>query len=44
MTEQKCTKWNIVKKQMVNEPIWHSVGPIQATGDVPYISSVALAL
>ena len=35
MTEQRCTARNIIKKQLVNEPIWGSVDPIQATGDVP---------
>ena len=35
MTEQRCTTRNVVKKQLVNEPIWYSVGPIYATGDVP---------
>jgi len=33
MTEQKCTR-NIIEKQLVNEPIWNSIDPIQATGDV----------
>ena len=35
MTEQRCTTRNVIKKQLVNEPTWHSVDPIQATGDVP---------
>ena len=35
MTEQRCTTRNIVKKQLVNEPMWHSVDPIQVIGDVP---------
>ena len=34
MTEQRYITRNIVKKQSVNELIWHSVDPIQATGDV----------
>ena len=34
MTEQRCITRNIIKNQSVNEPIWYSVDPIQATGDV----------
>ena len=48
MTEQRCTTRKVVKKQLVNDPIWNSVDPIQATGDVPVyqhcgISTIVLA-
>ena len=26
---------NVIKKQLVNKPVWPSVDPIQAAGDVP---------
>jgi len=43
MTEQRFITRNVVKKQLVNEPIWHSVDPIQATGDVPVYQQCDIA-
>ena len=43
MTKQRCITWNVVKKQLVNEPIWHNVDPIPATGDVPVYQEYDIA-
>jgi len=35
MTEQRCKTGNVTEKQLVIEPLWHNVDPIQVYGDVP---------
>ena len=43
MTKQRCITRNVIKKQLVIEPIWHSVDCMQATSDVPVYQQCDIA-